>query len=106
MSKILVIYSPFPSMRTAKSAARILLKERMIACANIFESRSLYEWKGKLVDAPEFILVAKTTNKPAKEMKRLENRVKQLHPYELPAILLFSVSSNSDYAKWVSDSVG
>src|SRR5207248_8535321 len=43
---VVLIYCPCGSEEEAVRIARELLDRRLIACANIHESRSLYFWKG------------------------------------------------------------
>ncbi|MCX8199878.1 MAG: divalent-cation tolerance protein CutA [Candidatus Micrarchaeota archaeon] len=97
---VTIIYSPFPSFKSAKVAARRLLTARVIACANIVKSRSIYKWKGTLQDTVEFILIAKTTSKKKNESISI---IKKSHPYELPAILTWSSKATPSFEKWVID---
>ena len=93
-----LLYSPFPSEKSAKQAAARLLSKKLIACANIFPSSSLYFWKGKLQNENEFILLAKTT---AAKAKKAESALLSMHPYETPCILKIKADTNAKYANWV-----
>ncbi|MEM3399213.1 MAG: divalent-cation tolerance protein CutA [Candidatus Micrarchaeia archaeon] len=98
---MLLVYTTLPKRRDAEKIAQQLLKEKMVACANIFEITSLYVWEKKLKREPEFVLLCKTSrNKKA----LVENRLKQLHPYQLPAIIFIPVTASREFSKWVEDS--
>jgi len=97
-----LLYCPFPSEKSAKQAAASLLSKKLIACANILPSKSLYNWKGKLQKEKEFILLAKTT--PSKA-KRAASALLASHPYKIPCVLKLKADANEEYAKWVKSSV-
>lgn len=86
--------------KDSKEAGRIsmhLLRKRLIACANIFPIKSLYWWKGKIVNDKENVIIAKTKDK---NFKRLVYEVKRLHSYTIPCILKIDAIANKDYEAW------
>ncbi|MCX8205746.1 MAG: divalent-cation tolerance protein CutA [Candidatus Micrarchaeota archaeon] len=97
MAIISLVYSPFPSMKAARSAAKLLVEKRLAACINIFAVSSIYEWKGKVEEQREWVLLAKAL--PGKE-KAVRAFIEKAHPYSVPAILSFRASANSKYFKW------
>lgn len=100
--KIALVYITNPSRAAATKLARQLIKRRLIACANIFASRSLYRWRGKLVDGTEYILLAKTT---PKRVAAVRTEVARLHPDDIPCILRWPAAANAAYAAWVRQAV-
>lgn len=100
--QLILLYCPFPSEKSARAAAHLLLSKKLIACANIFPSKSFYTWKGKLQKEKEFILLAKTTSSNAKKAKA---ELEKLHPYELPCVLELKANANEKYSNWVKSSV-
>jgi periplasmic divalent cation tolerance protein len=65
--------------------------------------RSVFTWKGELCDETECLLVIKTR---ADIYERLEKRIQELHPYEVPEILALTVNRGlSNYLKWVDENV-
>jgi periplasmic divalent cation tolerance protein len=101
--QITIIYVPCGSEDEAVMIASTLLTERLIACANIHPSRSVYMWQSKLVNEIEYVLVAKTTR--ARSAAAVQ-RTGELHSYEIPCILTMqSDSVRADYARWVIGSV-
>jgi periplasmic divalent cation tolerance protein len=96
---MIVIYSTFPNESVAKKICKELLNERVCACVNIWPIRSMYSWKGKMQNKKEVAVFFK-----AKKESRavLKARIKELHPYEVPAIIEITPSSVSeDYLLWV-----
>ncbi|MEO8284912.1 MAG: divalent-cation tolerance protein CutA [Chloroflexota bacterium] len=100
---ILAIYVPCGSESEAATIASTLLQENLIACANIYASRSLYVWHGKLEDQAEYVMFAKTTRLRA---AAAESRIASMHSYETPCILVFPPESvNHSYSNWVRGAV-
>jgi periplasmic divalent cation tolerance protein len=79
------------------------VSERLAACANIgAEVQSIYWWKGELENARETMVFFKTT---AACFPRFEERLKGLHPYDVPEIICTGVLAGlPDYLQWVKDS--
>jgi periplasmic divalent cation tolerance protein len=100
---LVLIYSPCGSAEEAERLARALLEERLIACANIYESRSLYHWQGTVGDEREFVLVCKTALSRAQAACTMLER---LHSYEIPCVMEIQPSSaNQAFERWVSGEV-
>jgi len=87
----------------AAAFARTLVAERLAACVNILPIRSLYRWQGRVDEASEQQLVIKTA---ADRVAALAARLRELHPYEVPEVLVLRVTEGSDaYLRWIRDSV-
>ena len=99
--KIWLLYSTFPERDKAFSAARALLDERLVACANVSaEMTSLYRWEGTLQQEPEVSFIAKTGKD---KVEAAVARLKELHPYALPAILAWPVEKGFvPFLEWVT----
>ena len=103
-NNVALVYVPCGSVDEATSLARALLEERLIACANIHETRSIYRWKGDVVDEPEQVLICKTSPSSAQDAAR---RIEELHSYEVPCVLQIQpTQANAAYAAWVEGEVG
>ena len=101
-SEIVEITTTVSTEEEAERLVRPLLDERLVACANLRRIRSLYRWRGALCDEAEIEIVLKTEVRWA---NRVEEVVRERHPYETPAILRTTVASaNPDYARWVAES--
>src|SRR4030066_1714316 len=88
------------SKQEAEKIAQRLLKERLIACANIIGPvSSLFHWAGKTEKAEEFLIFMKSR----KDLfEKLTETVKALHSYEVPEILVLPVVGGSKaYLDWL-----
>lgn len=103
-AKICLIYSTFGKVEDAKKVGKKLVEERYAACVNVIpEIYSFYWWKGKLEDDKESLLIAKTTMDRADDAVR---KIKDMHPYELPAILVIPLSkAPKEFEDYVRDEV-
>lgn len=91
MSKYVVGYITFKNKREALKICDILIKEKLIACANILGTHTaLYEWKAKSVRTSETAVVIKTRSRLQTKVAR---RVKELHSYEVPCVVFWTFSS-------------
>jgi|CXWL01.1.fsa_nt_gi periplasmic divalent cation tolerance protein len=97
---IKLLYATFASKEEAVSIAHKLLAEKLIACANIFDGgASIYRWENKVQQQQEAMLFAKTTDKQA---QKAVARIKELHSYDLPCVLVLPVESGLPaFMEWV-----
>jgi periplasmic divalent cation tolerance protein len=80
-----LIWCPFADEPSAAAAARQLLDEGLVACANILPPmRSLYVWQGEAGEASEVAVLFKTD---ASLLERATARLAEIHPYDTPAVL-------------------
>lgn len=87
----------------ARRIARDLVQRRLVACAQIEAIESVFHWQGALCQEGEFRLLLKTT---ASHYDAVETALRELHPYELPAIHAVALEPVFEpYARWVSESV-
>ena len=83
-----------PDDETAARIARALVEEGLAACVNLLPGiRSIYRWEGEVEDTPEVLLVVKSRTECA---ARLEQRVRALHPYEVPELLRIAPTGGSE----------
>ena len=84
----------------AKNIAQRLLKERLIACANIIGPvSSLFHWAGKIEKAEEYLIFMKSREDL---FEKLAETVKALHSYEVPEILALPIVDGSRaYLDWL-----
>ena len=87
----------------AETISRQLLAEKLIACANIVEDvKSLFWWKGKIDEAAEVLLTAKSR---ADLFPDLCAMVKKYHSYSVPEVVSLPITDgNPDYLKWIDES--
>jgi periplasmic divalent cation tolerance protein len=103
--ELLVVFCTFPDKEAAQRIALALVEERLVACVNVLPGvRSVYRWEGRVETAEEVLAVMKTTEEA---YARLEARIKELHPYEVPEILAVPAERVEErYAKWVREETG
>ena len=103
--QVILALSTCPDEATARRIAQALVSERLATCVNRLPGvTSTYFWDGRLQDDPEILLIIKTT---AARQAELEARLKALHPYELPEVVILPVTGgNEPYLQWVRSGVG
>lgn len=101
--KVCLVFCTVPNRRTGRKISSFLVKEKLAACVNFISGvHSFFRWKGKLEKTSEHLLIIKTVSSC---LDKLENRIKQLHPYEVPEIIAFPISrGNQEYLDWVQTS--
>ncbi|MBC8494952.1 divalent-cation tolerance protein CutA [archaeon] len=99
---MIIYYTTCKNKIEAKKIAKALLKDKLIACANIFEVNSLYEWDGKMQDHNEAILWVKTIDRRTEEVK---DAIRKLHSYDIPAIVEIKTRVNAEYLAWVESQI-
>ena len=79
-----------------------LVEERLAACVHLRPHEAIYRWQGRVEQAPEYTLLAKTT---AAGYPALQARALALHSYELPGIVAIHVAAGlPDFLAWIADS--
>lgn len=99
---MIIIYTPCKDEDEAKKIAKHLLDKKLIACANIIKSASIYEWEGKLNDTEEAIALFKTTEDKWEEVKKA---IEDIHSYKVPCILKINAESSKEFDNWIKESV-
>lgn len=96
-----LIYCPFPDRESARRIASQLLDEKLIACANILGAvESLYEWEGERGAGEEVGVLLKTD---ANVLNKAVDRLSDLHPYDVPAVLGWNCDvAGREAAAWLS----
>lgn len=100
-SPVRVAFSTAPDAETAARIARALVEERLAACVNLVPGvRSIYRWRDRVEDEAEVLLVIKTR---AERVEALGERLRALHPYEVPELVALPVAAGlAPYLEWVA----
>lgn len=102
--KARVVLTTAASREDAERLARVLVEERLIACATMVPgAQSVYRWQGAVETASETVMLMKTT---VERLAGLETRLKELHSYETPEFLVLAGESGGHgYLEWLAASV-
>jgi len=97
-----LVYVTAPSREEATRIGRTVVSETLAACANILDGMtSIFRWNGEMQQESEAVLLLKTR---AELAQRVVQRVQQLHPYDVPAILVLPVEGGSPlFLSWIGD---
>ncbi len=100
MSDIIVVFTALEQKTEAQELGTLLLKKRLIACAQISGPiESSYWWKGAIEHAEEYKLVMKSRSSLWQE---LEKEIRLYHPYDVPEILAVpATGASQDYEQWL-----
>jgi periplasmic divalent cation tolerance protein len=95
-----IVLTTCASPGEASRLARVLVEERLAACATLIPAvQSVYHWEGKVETATETLLLLKTG---PEQLAALEGRLHQLHSYQTPEFLVLGVDGVSHpYLDWL-----
>ena len=99
---VAVVYTTVGSIQDARKIAHTLVEEQLVACVNIIpEIESVYNWKGKIEEDNELVLIAKTTDE---NVKKTIQRIKTLHSYDIPDIIVLPIiGGHKEYLEYISN---
>jgi periplasmic divalent cation tolerance protein len=99
-SSFVIVLSTFPADQDPTPLATTLVEERLAACVNVLPPmQSIYRWEGKVEGASEHQLVIKTR---VERVEAVKARITSLHPYEVPEVLVLTISDGADrYLDWL-----
>jgi len=100
VSSISIVKTSVDSSRVAKLIAKTLVKEHLCACGQVVPRvTSFYFFNDKLQSAREYWVILKTATAST---SRLIARLEELHPYEVPEIMVWEADSrNPGYTAWL-----
>lgn len=95
-----LLYVTFPSYDAAETIATALVKERLVACANIYSGvTSIYEWKGEIHKEQEVTGIFKIAKK---KCDLAMEYISANHPNKCPCILAMDIAKgNKLFIDWV-----
>ncbi|MCU0561996.1 MAG: divalent-cation tolerance protein CutA [Desulfobacterales bacterium] len=98
------VYMTASGLEEATKIGRELVAARLAACVNILpQMSSVYVWEGKVEEASEVVMIAKTT---AERVPELTERVKALHSYSCPCIVSLAVEEGyPPFLEWIAAGV-
>ncbi len=103
MSRYRVVLVTAPNAAEAERIAQKVVQKGLAACVNIVPKLlSIYRWEGNVERDMETLLVIKSTKKV---LPKLKKKIKKMHSYKVPEILVLKVDDGDrEYLDWI-DSV-
>ena len=100
----IVIFVTASNKKEAKGIAEALVRDKLVACANIIDKlESVFWWEGKVDRAEEVLLVIKSKKE---KLAKIIKRVRSLHSYQVPEIIALPiVGGYQPYLKWIDESL-
>jgi periplasmic divalent cation tolerance protein len=104
MTDKIVVLCTCPTQEEAGKLARLVVEERLAACASVVPGvRSFYRWKGAVEAAREHLMVIKTTREA---FPALSAALQKAHSYELPELVALPiVDGSASYLAWLDENV-
>ena len=101
-TEYVTIYSTVENEDAAVHMATSLVREKLIACANLKSGmRSIYEMDGIIQFESEVMLIMKSKRDL---VDKVVARIKEMHSYQTPCITVMPIiDGNADYLDWVND---
>jgi periplasmic divalent cation tolerance protein len=98
------VYMTAGNLEEAQKIGRELVSAGLAACVNILpHMNSIYVWEGKIEEASEVVLIAKTVEARVAD---LVAKVKSLHTYSCPCIVSLRVEDGyPPFLEWVAETV-
>jgi periplasmic divalent cation tolerance protein len=102
-AEYVVVLTTLPADADGVAFGRSLVDERLAACVNLLAPmESVYRWEGQVEQERERQVIIKTSRA---RLADLWDRVRELHPYEVPEFLVLTIADGNDaYLRWVGDS--
>ncbi|RBQ30755.1 divalent-cation tolerance protein CutA [Aliarcobacter vitoriensis] len=96
-----VIQTTCSSKDEAKNIAKALVESKLVACVQLFEIESIYNWEDKLCCQNETLLNIKTKKV---NFSKIKSKILELHSYDVPEIIEIDISNISeDYLKFIKE---
>ena len=104
MENAIQIVTTTDSRPAAERIARELVETQLAACVQIGGPVvSVYRWHGRIETAEEWTCTIKTVERL---YAAVEGRIRELHPYEEPEIVVTAITGGSEtYLSWLREQV-
>ena len=102
-AEYVLVLTTLPADADGSAFGRGLVDERLAACVNLLAPmESVYRWEGRVERETERQVIIKTSRE---RLPALWDRVRELHPYEVPEFLVLTIADGNDaYLRWVGES--
>lgn len=102
MDEVVQVVTTTNSEQLAQAIAQDLVERRLAACVQVGSRvTSTYRWRGQIETSTEWTCTIKTVRRL---YAAVESRLRELHDYEVPEILMLPVIGGSAaYLAWLHD---
>jgi len=103
-SEFILVHTTLNSREAAEKFSKEITSAKLSACSQVEGPiTSFYWWQGKLEEEQEWRCTLKTTQEA---YQRLEQKIKEVHPYDTPEIIVIPILRGSkDYLNWVEANI-
>jgi len=102
MNDYSMVITTAASLEEANSIAKVLLDNRLAACVQMFNIKSMYIWQGEVCESGEVALHIKSKTILFNEIKKA---IKANHSYDVPEIIQIPITDgSSEYLEWIKES--
>lgn len=99
--RAIIIQTTCPTKEEAEKIVKVLINEKLVACVQLSEIDSFYNWDNQFCSDKETLLNIKTRKK---HFKKIKSKIKELHSYDVPEIIQLDISNSSKkYLKFIKD---
>ncbi|MDA1100381.1 MAG: divalent-cation tolerance protein CutA [Proteobacteria bacterium] len=100
MEELTLLYVTCANGDEAKTIARALVGDRLVACANILgPMTSIYRWNGEVAEQEEVAMLLKTRSDMT---AHVAERVKAMHSHDLPCVVGLPIQGgNPEFLTWL-----
>ena len=95
---LILIYTTYPNKEEARAVVNVLLKKKLIACANFLTTESCFNWKGVRQDVTETVALLKTKKD---NWEKVKEEIIKSHSYDTPCVIKIPAEANDRFEKWV-----
>jgi len=101
---MIIVSCTVPNEDVAQAISRVVVMEGLCACVNqIPNVVSYYRYEGEFCEDDELLLLMKTSEE---HYKSLEERIKELHPYDVVEIIASPITEgSSEYLSWMKSTL-
>lgn len=96
-----MVYLTAGSEEEALRLVHHLVERRLAACGNVFPVRSVYRWKGEVVEEGEAVAILKTRREL---VDRAIAEIQARHSYEVPCAVAYPMEGGlKSYLAWIDE---
>lgn len=99
--EFIVIYCTVPNKKEGQEIAKMLIKQKLVACVNIMDKmESFFSWDGKMMEEKEALMIIKTKRELFTNINHL---IQKMHSYNVPEVIAMPIiEADETYLKWVA----